>query len=97
MRFWPWRLTPKCAASDFYARWNPFRSIETLGNRFFMLVAASVPGADTMPLEPAIELARKAQSQNPEAELWVLASDHQFVSQRPLLRELLVRFVTSKL
>jgi pimeloyl-ACP methyl ester carboxylesterase len=82
---------------SFCAKWDPFRSIETLGNRFFMLVAASVPGAVTLPLEPAIELARKAQAQNPDAELWVLASDHAFVSQRPLLRELVVKFVTARL
>ncbi|MGI5839403.1 MAG: alpha/beta hydrolase family protein [bacterium] len=73
--------------------WAPLETIEHLGNRYFMLVAAT----EGIPLEGALQVYNKAKGINPESELWILHSDHSFVSQRPLLRDLVVNFILENL
>ena len=73
--------------------WSPMDTIEHLGSRYFMLVAAT----EGIPLEGALQLYGKAKAINPESELWILHSDHSFVSVRPLLRDLVVDFTIEHL
>ena len=75
--------------------WLPMDTIETLGDRFFMLLCAS--GLDAGPLGPAIQLLSKAREINPATEFWALASDHSFISCRPLMRQLVVDFLRRRL
>lgn len=73
--------------------WSPIDTIEHLGDRYFMLIAAT----EGIPLEGALQIYGKAKKINPDAELWILHSDHSFVSQRPLLRDLVVNFIVENL
>jgi len=75
--------------------WLPLDTIADLGDRFFMLLCAT--GPDAVPLEPAMQLLSKAREISNATEFWALASDHSFISCRPLMRQLVVDFLRRRL
>lgn len=75
--------------------WHPLSAVGHLGQTALAVICAS--GKDAVDLQPALRLIERARDVNPSTEFWVLNSDHSFVSERPLLRDLVVRFIQQHL
>jgi|GEM_PF-3315348 dienelactone hydrolase len=75
--------------------WQPMDAIKYLDGRYFAVIAAS--GEDALPLDNAVAIYREGKKYTTHASFWVIDSDHSFVSQRPLLREVVIAYLDEHL
>ncbi len=75
--------------------WSPFDAVKELGEQSLMLAAATQD--EILFPESCLELYSRVKADGKDAELWLLHTDHSFVSERGKLRNLVIDYLLRKL
>lgn len=75
--------------------WSPFDIVKDFDNQSLMLVAATED--EILFAESCLKLYNQIKAAGHNPEFWVLHSDHSFVFQRKLLRQLVVDYIKKEL